>query len=76
MAQEYNLDLISSNSPIQALLVKGNKEALAKAQELREKGFSVKAILSPTIPEGKERIRFCIHSYNEKNEIEKLIKLL
>jgi 8-amino-7-oxononanoate synthase len=41
-----------------------------------DKGFNVKAILSPTVPEGQERLRFCIHSFNSKEEIGLLIKLL
>jgi 8-amino-7-oxononanoate synthase len=34
----------------------------------------VKAILSPTVPEGQERLRICLHSYNSEEEIEALLE--
>ena len=44
--------------------------------QLQDKGFDVKAILSPTVPEGQERLRFCLHSYNTKEEITEVLGLL
>jgi len=32
--------------------------------------------LSPTVPEGQERLRFCLHSYNSKEEISEVLQLL
>ncbi|MFT6755803.1 MAG: 8-amino-7-oxononanoate synthase, partial [Urechidicola sp.] len=43
---------------------------------IREKGFDVKPILSPTVSQGQERLRFCIHSYNSKKEIEEVLENL
>ncbi len=60
---------IPNNSAIHSCLVPGNENAKLCAQKLSEEGFDVKAILSPTVPEGSERLRFCIHSYNSKEEI-------
>ncbi|MFZ5553278.1 MAG: aminotransferase class I/II-fold pyridoxal phosphate-dependent enzyme [Bacteroidota bacterium] len=62
-----------SSSPVQSCLIKGNIAAKKKAEQLRKKGLDVKAILSPTVPEGKERIRICLHSFNTKNEIDLLL---
>ena len=45
-------------------------------QKLFSRGFWVKAILSPTVPEGKERIRICLHEFNTRSEVEKLIKCI
>ena len=39
-------------------------------------GFDVKPILSPTVPQGQERLRFCLHSYNTQDEIMEVLKLL
>ena len=71
-----NHNLISSNSPIQSLIIGGNEATLELAERLVQEGFAVKAILSPTVPAGSERIRFCLHSYNSKAEIDALTKIL
>ena len=36
----------------------------------------VKAILSPTVQKGMERIRICFHDFNTKNEIDLLLSIL
>ena len=38
--------------------------------------FDVKPILSPTVPEGQERLRFCLHGFNSKEEISEVLGLL
>jgi 8-amino-7-oxononanoate synthase len=42
------------------------------AQKLQENGFAVKAILPPTVPEGGQRLRICIHQFNSESEIKKM----
>ncbi|WP_281636621.1 aminotransferase class I/II-fold pyridoxal phosphate-dependent enzyme [Flavobacterium marginilacus] len=64
---------IRSKSAIQSAIVPGNKKVKSIAASLQQNGFDVKAILSPTVPEGQERLRFCIHSFNSKEEISSLI---
>jgi len=66
----------SPNSPIQIIEVPGIENALRLAKSLQENQFAVKAILSPTVPEGQERIRICIHAFNTKEQIEKLAEIL
>ena len=67
---------ILSDAAIQSCIIKGIGKAKAVADKLMDKGFGVKAILSPTVPEGQERLRFCIHSYNSKEELGLVLKLL
>ena len=67
---------IKSNSAIHCCVISGNEHAKHFAQELQNHGFDVKAILSPTVPKGKERLRFCLHSYNSSEEITKVLELL
>lgn len=62
-----------SDSPIQVLKISGNENARSMASVLLKKGFDVRAILSPTVKEGEERLRICLHVYNTEEEIEKLI---
>ncbi|UFH36376.1 aminotransferase class I/II-fold pyridoxal phosphate-dependent enzyme [Flavobacterium acetivorans] len=67
---------IRSKSAIQSAIIPGNEKVKSIAFQLQEKGFDVKAILSPTVPEGQERLRFCLHSFNSKQEIEEVLALL
>ena len=67
---------VRSKSSIQSAIIPGNENAKLIAQELQDKGFDIKAILSPTVPEGQERLRFCIHSYNSEEEIKEVLELL
>jgi 8-amino-7-oxononanoate synthase len=67
---------VRSKSAIQSAIIQGNENVKKIANQIQEKGFDVKAILSPTVPEGQERLRICLHSYNTKEEILKLLKLL
>jgi 8-amino-7-oxononanoate synthase len=68
--------LIKSNSPIQCLLIPGNSHAKGLAKKLQDGGFAIKAILSPTVSKGEERLRICIHSYNTEKEIIELTNLI
>ncbi|MDT0677761.1 aminotransferase class I/II-fold pyridoxal phosphate-dependent enzyme [Autumnicola musiva] len=76
--KKHNLEtsFIASDSAIQSCIITGNAEVKAASEKLREEGFSVKPILSPTVPEGKERLRFCLHSFNSEEEIAKVLKFL
>lgn len=67
---------VYSKSAIQCAVIPGNEKVKSIALQLQEKGFDVKAILSPTVPEGQERLRFCLHSYNSEKEISEVIRLL
>jgi 8-amino-7-oxononanoate synthase len=72
----YNLNFISSCSAIHCCVISGNEKVKSLAKKLQEKGFEVKAILSPTVPENQERLRFCLHNYNFKEEISEVLGLL
>lgn len=67
---------VKSKSAIQSAIIPGNQNVKDIAIQIQEKGFDAKAILSPTVPEGQERLRFCIHSYNTKAEISEVLGLL
>lgn len=67
---------ILSPSAIQSFLVSDPDKAKELGSALRRAQFDVKAILSPTVRQGSERLRFCIHSYNSSKEIKEVLKLL
>jgi len=67
---------IRSKSAIQSAIIPGNEKVRFIAKQLQENGFDVKPILSPTVLEGQERLRFCLHSYNSEKEISEVLQLL
>tara|TARA_R110000765_G_scaffold175859_3_gene280786 strand:- start:2340 stop:3497 length:1158 start_codon:yes stop_codon:yes gene_type:complete len=75
-SQKINQLFIPSNTAIQGCIIPGSKKVKLISKKLIDKGFNVKAILAPTVPEGQERLRICLHSFNSKEEIGLLIKLL
>ncbi|SEK89498.1 8-amino-7-oxononanoate synthase [Maribacter orientalis] len=75
-SQKINQLFIPSNTAIQGCIIPGSKKVKLVSKKLIDKGFNVKAILAPTVPEGQERLRICLHSFNSKEEIGLLIKLL
>ena len=64
--------LIESDSSIQCLLLNSNQKATETAVHLQSKGLDVRAILSPTVAQGSERIRICLHSFNTIADIDLL----
>ncbi len=67
---------VRNKSAIQSAILPGNENVKAISSKIQTAGFDVKPILSPTVPEGQERLRFCIHSYNSATEIEGVLELL
>lgn len=67
---------VRNKSAIQSAILPGNEKVKMIAGKLHENGFDVKAILSPTVPENQERLRFCLHSFNSKQEITKVLETL
>src|SRR5579872_444498 len=67
-AQEY--DCGASRSQIVPLIVGSNEAALALASALEEAGFAVKAIRSPSVPPGTERLRLSVTALLSMREID------
>lgn len=65
-----------SQSPIQCLIIPGNEQARYVANQAQRIGLDVRAILSPTVPAGQERLRLCIHAFNTIDEIDQLLAVL
>ena len=67
---------LPSDSAIQSCIIPNNKSVREIANRIHINNFDVKAILSPTVSQGKERLRFCIHSYNSREQIKQVLNLL
>lgn len=61
-------------SAIRTVVVAGNEQARRVSNFLIENGFDVRALLSPTVPEGKERLRICLQAGHSAGQIEALVQ--
>ncbi len=66
----------SENSPVQAIIIPDNHQLRSLKETLLENGFLTYAVFSPTVKEGTERLRICLHSFNTQEEILDLTKLI
>lgn len=66
----------SENSPIQAVLVSDNHRLKDLQETLLHEGFLTYAVFSPTIKQGTERLRICLHSFNTEEEIIGMTKII
>ncbi|MFD2941165.1 aminotransferase class I/II-fold pyridoxal phosphate-dependent enzyme [Flavobacterium notoginsengisoli] len=66
---------VHSKSAIHSAIVPGGENIKQLTEELQDKGFDVQSIIWPVVPEGQERLRLCIHSYNTEEEISSILKL-
>ncbi len=69
-------EILPSSSPIQGVIVPGNHQAKRLAEQIEAAGFYVKAILSPTVPAGQERLRICLHAFNTKAQLDQLMNMI
>ena len=65
---------IESDSAIHCAIIGGTLETKKIAILLQQQGFDIRPILAPTVQIGKERLRFCIHSFNSFNQITQLLE--
>lgn len=74
--KKTGLQKIESTSAIQSIMIQGNAEVLAFAKQLQKNGFDCRAIRTPTVKPGAERIRICLHEFNSEKEITDLVNCL
>ena len=70
---DIRFEKLPSETPIQIVVIPGNEEVKKVAILLQEYNLDVRAILYPTVPKGKERLRIVLHAFNTDEEIKKLI---
>lgn len=70
------LQVLPSETPIQIVLTPGNEFTRRQASTLQEAGLDVRPILHPTVPQGQERLRIVLHSFNTFEEVDECGRLL
>lgn len=67
---------VDSNTAIQPIIIPGNEKIKHIASKLQENGYDVRAILSPTVKAGSERLRISIHTHNTFDDIKGMLNCL
>jgi len=75
-ANELGLPLMTSETPIQPLLVGGAESALRLSERLRACGLLVPAIRPPTVPKGSARLRITLSAAHEPAHIDRLLDVI
>lgn len=68
-----NIPSACPQSPIFAVQLQQPRDL---ARHLQEHGMMVRAVVSPTVPQGTERVRICLHAGNTVHEVETLVEAL
>jgi 8-amino-7-oxononanoate synthase len=66
------LDVDREGSPIVPVVVGGNARALEVAGRIARRGFDVRAVRPPTVPEGTARLRVSVHATHSASELDGL----
>ena len=67
---------VSSQTPIQVVVIPGNEKIRKISARAAENGFAVWPVLYPAVPEGSERLRIVLHAFNTESELSALVSLL
>jgi 8-amino-7-oxononanoate synthase len=71
--REHGLRALGAeDSPILPVIVGDDSTALRVADAMRREGFEVRAIRSPTVPEGSARLRLTMHAGQSEAAVERL----
>jgi 8-amino-7-oxononanoate synthase len=75
-ADQLDLPLLPSATPIQPLLVGGSGAALRLSEALRRRGILVPAIRPPTVPQGAARLRITLSAVHSEAQLARLLDAL
>lgn len=76
MVASAGLSLLPSDTAIQPLLIGSEQQALEWQAALKEQGFYVSAIRTPTVAKGQARLRITLTANHSQNDIEQLVAAL
>ena len=80
---QYNISLFrnsgltsssNKNSPIQILKFESTNQLTKIKNQLEDAGINTFAVFRPTVVEGEECLRICLHAFNTQEEINQLIE--
>jgi 8-amino-7-oxononanoate synthase len=65
---------LSGAGAIAGIMVGDSRKCRSLAAYLRRNGMDVRAIVSPSVPKGLERLRICLHAFNTEAEVAQLLR--
>ena len=68
--------MVTAKAAVRCCEVGGNAKVKALSAGLRRAGYDVKPIFSPTVPLGRECLRFSLHAFNTESEIREVLTIL
>jgi 8-amino-7-oxononanoate synthase len=75
-AEQLGLELLPSDSPIQAVILGDEARAIAASEALLAQGLLVTAIRPPTVPKGTARLRITFSAEHTEQQVERLLSAL
>ena len=75
-AEQLSLPLMSSDTPIQPIVVGSAEQAMAMSERLEERGILVSAIRAPTVPDGSARLRVTFCANHRDGDVDRLLEAL
>jgi 8-amino-7-oxononanoate synthase len=70
------MEIRGTGSAIRTIVIPGNEQVRRVANQIQEAGYLVLPVLAPTVPEGSERLRICLHAYNTLEEVQSVIGII
>lgn len=68
--------MLPAKAAVRCCEIGGNSRVKSLSAALRNAGFDVKPILSPTVPKGRECLRFSLHAFNTESQIREVLAIL
>jgi 8-amino-7-oxononanoate synthase len=75
-AKSLGLELMSSATPVQPLMIGESQRAVACSEALLRNGIYIPAIRPPTVPEGSARLRISFNADHEPGHVTRLLDAL
>ena len=75
-ASALGLNLLSSETAIQPLMIGGSENASRISHDLFDEGFLITAIRPPTVPEGSARLRITLSATHTEEQVDRLLETL